>query len=97
MMAFYVYILANKPKGTLYVGYTDDLGRRLHEHREKVRAGFTQKYALDRLVYFEPLETREQAKQRERRLKHWLRAWKIDLIEQHNPQWRDLSDDIPHF
>jgi len=94
-MAFFVYIMTNKPNGTLYVGYTDDLGRRVYEHRNKVQPGFTARYGLDRLVYFEAFETRDQAKRREARIKHWLRAWKVAAIEKMNPQWRDLSDEIP--
>ncbi|MEQ8747170.1 GIY-YIG nuclease family protein [Pyruvatibacter sp.] len=94
-MAFFVYIMTNKPDGTLYIGYTDDLGRRLMEHREKVREGFAKRYNLTRLVHFEAYDTREKAKQRERRLKRWLRVWKAELIEKENPTWRDLSEDIP--
>jgi len=93
-MALCVYIMTNKPHGTLYVGYTDDLARRVWEHRTKAVAGFTRTYGLTRLVYYEAFDTREAAKQRERRLKSWLRRWKIDAITRINPQWRDLYEEI---
>lgn len=78
------------PGGTLYIGVTNDLVRRAHEHRQGEAEGFTRKYAVKRLVYFEAHDDIRAAIQREKTLKHWLRAWKIALIEQTNPEWRDL-------
>lgn len=93
-MDFYVYILASKRNGTLYVGMTDDLARRIWEHRTDAVAGFTRKYGIKTLVWYEPHATRESAFARERRLKKWKRAWKLQLIEQMNPNWRDLWGDL---
>jgi putative endonuclease len=93
-MSFYVYMLASDRNGTLYIGSTDSLTKRMYEHRDKVRAGFTAKYGVDRLVWYEVFETREGAFQRERRMKKWNRAWKIELIERFNPGWRDLYDSL---
>ena len=93
-MAYFVYIMANKKNGTLYVGSTGDLVRRVQEHREKTIDGFTTRYGVARLVWFEVFEDYENARQRERRIKKWNRAWKIELIEKHNSDWRDLWDDI---
>ena len=93
-MAFYVYILASKPFGTLYIGMTDDLGRRLWEHQQGVLSGFTKTYGVKTLVWFEVHETREAAFARERAMKKWRRQWKINLIVASNPGWRDLSADI---
>ena len=90
----YVYILANRPGGTLYVGVTNDLVRRAYEHRESLVDGFTKTHGIKTLVYFEIHEDIEQAIIREKRLKRWRRAWKIQLIENDNPNWRDLFDDI---
>ncbi|MGB3488645.1 MAG: GIY-YIG nuclease family protein [Xanthobacteraceae bacterium] len=93
-MDYWVYVLASGPGGTLYVGVTNDLVRRVYEHREGLTAGFTRKYAVKRLVYFEPHESILAAIQREKNIKHWSREWKIDLIVRNNPDWRDLYDDI---
>ncbi len=93
-MTSWVYILANKPGGTLYVGVTNDLVRRAFEHREGLVKGFTKQYGVKMLVYFEEHETAPLAIQREKNIKHWLREWKIDLIVSKNPQWRDLYDEI---
>ena len=93
-MTFCVYIMTNKPQGTLYIGYTDDLARRVWEHRTKAVPGFTKKHGLTRLVYYEAFDTREAAKQRERRLKSWLRRWKIEAIDRTNPHWHDLYQQI---
>jgi len=93
-MSYWVYILASRAGGTLYVGVTNDLVRRIHEHREGSAAGFTRKYAIKRLVYFEPHESILAAIQREKNIKHWPREWKIELIVRDNPDWRDLYDDI---
>jgi putative endonuclease len=92
--AFYVYILASRRNGTLYVGMTGDLVRRVWEHREDVVGGFTRTYGVHRLVWFEQHATAESAIRREKRLKTWLRAWKIDLIEAANPHWDDLYDSV---
>jgi putative endonuclease len=86
----YVYLLASKPYGTLYVGSTSDLMRRVWEHKNKVVPGFTAKYGVDRLVWFEAHETTETARLRERQIKEWKRVWKIELIERDNPHWIDL-------
>lgn len=89
-MAFWVYILATERNGTFYVGHTDDLARRVWEHRAEVRPGFTSKYGIKKLVFAEAHDTREAAKMRERRLKRWNRTWKMSLVEQRNPGWDDL-------
>ena len=91
---FYVYIVASKIGGTLYIGVTNDLVRRVWEHRSKVAAGFTEKYGIHRLVYFEQFDDAENAIRREKRLKKWNRAWKIRLIEERNPNWDDLYPGI---
>jgi putative endonuclease len=92
--SFYVYILASRIGGTLYIGVTDDLIRRVGEHRLKLAEGFTKKYEVARLVYFEQFEDIENAIKREKRLKKWNRAWKIRLIEEKNPNWDDLYSGI---
>ena len=89
-MLFYVYISASQPHGTLYVGSTPDLVRRLSEHKTKAVPGFTAKYGVDRLVWFEAHEPMAAAAKRESQIKQWKRAWKIQLIERDNPQWIDL-------
>ncbi len=91
---FFVYIMASRRNGTLYVGVTSDLVQRVWHHKEGVVEGFTSKYAVKMLVYFEPHETAESAITREKQLKKWERAWKIRLIEEVNPGWRDLYGDI---
>ena len=91
---FYLYILASRPGGTLYVGVTNDLVRRVYEHRTKAIKGFTIRYNVDRLVYFEVHDTAYAAIQREKNIKHWPRAWKTRVISQSNPPWRDLYEDI---
>jgi putative endonuclease len=93
-MAFYVYMLASQRNGTLYTGSTDDLARRVYEHQEKALRGFSAKYGVDKLVWFEAHDTRESAFQRERRIKEWKRAWKLELIERSNPGWRDLAQEF---
>ncbi|MCX7338885.1 MAG: GIY-YIG nuclease family protein [Alphaproteobacteria bacterium] len=90
----YVYILTSQANGTLYIGVTSDLIKRVWEHKNKDTKGFTSKYGIDRLVYFEQFGRIELAIHREKRLKEWQRQWKIDLIESVNPEWRDLYDDI---
>ncbi len=91
---FWVYILASRPGGTLYVGVTNDLIRRTYEHRQGLVAGFTKRYAVKMLVYFERHDTAAAAIQREKNIKHWPREWKIDLIISTNSDWRDLYDEI---
>ena len=93
-MHYYVCILANQPRGTLYVGVTNHLARRAWEHREGVAEGFTKRYDVKTLVYIEPHEDIREAIAREKKLKRWRRTWKIELIERENPDWRDLFDEI---
>lgn len=88
--AYYVYIMSNKPFGVLYIGVTNNLIRRVFEHREGLIEGFTQKYNLKRLVYYKAYEEISPAIQREKTLKHWIRQWKINLVTQFNPNWDDL-------
>jgi putative endonuclease len=92
--SYYVYILASRRNGTLYLGVTNDLVRRLSEHKGKLVPGFTRKYGVDKLVYFEEYASILEARARERTLKRWQRAWKLELIEKMNPQWRDLTDEL---
>ena len=87
---FYVYLLANKPYGTLYVGTTSDLARRVWEHKNKVVPGFTKRYGIDRLVWFEVHDLAATALRCEKQIKEWKRDWKINLIEQENRHWVDL-------
>ena len=93
-MAYFVYILASQRNGTLYVGVTNDLVRRVHEHREKLVEGFTARYQVSRLVWFDQTESVEEAIAHEKRLKRWRREWKLALIEKSNPDWLDLYDRI---
>ena len=88
--SYWVYILANRVGGTLYIGVTNDLVRRVSEHRERLAEGFTKKHNVHRLIYFEQFDDIENAIRREKRLKSWNRAWKIRLIEGSNPNWIDL-------
>jgi putative endonuclease len=91
---YYVYILASKRNGTLYVGVTNDIARRTFEHREGFVPGFTKRYGVKMLVYFETFNDIGFAIERETRLKKWNRAWKLELIEKLNPQWRDLYETL---
>ena len=91
---FYVYMLASRPFGTLYIGMTNDLVRRVWEHRQGAVPGFTATYGVHRLVWFEQHATAESAIRREKRLKTWLRDWKIELIEKTNPHWDDLWESV---
>jgi putative endonuclease len=91
---FYVYILASRPGGALYVGVTSNLVRRLYEHRQKIIPGHTKRLHISRLVYFEVFDSALATIQREKNLKHWPRAWKTDLIGRTNATWRDLYPDI---
>ncbi len=93
-MAYFVYILASQRNGTVYVGVTNDLVRRVHEHREKFVEGFTARYQVSRLVWFDQTDSVEEAVAHEKRLKRWRREWKLALIEKNNPDWLDLYDRI---
>ena len=93
-MAFYVYILASRRNGTLYIGSTDSLVRRVGEHREGLIPGFTSRHGVKQLVWYEAFETRGGAFRRERQMKEWKRLWKLRLIERTNPGWRDLYEDL---
>ncbi|WP_250433323.1 GIY-YIG nuclease family protein [Hanstruepera flava] len=90
---YHLYILTNKKNGTLYVGVTNDLERRMFEHKKKLIKGFSKKYGLDKLVYFETYQYINDAIKREKNIKKWKRQWKINLIEDNNPNWEDLSID----
>jgi putative endonuclease len=90
---YYIYILASQKNGTLYIGVTNDLERRVLEHKQKVNEGFTSKYNVNMLVYFESFQYINDAILREKRLKKWNRQWKINLIEEENKEWNDLSED----
>jgi putative endonuclease len=90
---FHVYIMASKPRGVLYVGMTSGLAGRAWKHRERVLECFTKRYWVDRLVYFERHDDARVAARRERAMKRWRRDWRIELIERHNPTWRDLFAD----
>ncbi|MDP2362222.1 MAG: GIY-YIG nuclease family protein [Ignavibacteria bacterium] len=91
---YYLYILASKRNGTLYIGITNDLIRRIGEHKSKLIEGFSKKYNVDRLVYFEIHDCVNETITREKRLKKWNREWKINLIEKMNPEWNDLYEDL---
>jgi putative endonuclease len=93
-MTCWVYILASKLGGTLYIGVTNNLVRRVYEHREGLAESFTKRYGIKTLVYFEQHETIATALQREKNIKHWSREWKIDLIVAGNPDWCDLYEEI---
>ena len=90
----YVYILASKKHGTLYVGVTADLIKRVYEHKNNLVEGFTQKYEVHNLVYFEVFNDIKEAIHRETCIKRWKRDWKIELIEKENPEWRDLYEEV---
>ncbi len=91
-MPYYVYILASRKHGTLYIGVTNNIARRVWEHRQGRGSRFVQKYRVTRLIHVETHEEIERAIQREKTMKEWLRAWKIRLIERSNPEWEDLYD-----
>ena len=94
MEKHWVYILASKRNGTLYVGVTRNLPKRIFEHKEGITGGFTTRYGVTRLVFAEPHDTAVAAIQREKNIKHWSRRWKLQLIERDNPDWDDLTDHI---
>lgn len=93
-MTYYVYILANKPHGTLYVGVTNNLIRRIYEHKNKLVEGFTERYNINLLVWYEVSASVESAIAFEKKLKRWRRDWKIELIENKNPKWLDLYGQV---
>ncbi|MBN2240261.1 MAG: GIY-YIG nuclease family protein [Dehalococcoidales bacterium] len=94
MDSYYVYILASKRNGTLYTGMTSDLIQRVYTHKNDFADGFTKRYGVHMLVYFEQWEDREGALKREKQIKEWKRKWKLELIEKNNPEWNDLYDQI---
>jgi putative endonuclease len=94
MAEWFGYILASHKRGALYIGVTNDIARRLVEHRSGAIESFTRRHAVHRLVHLETADDPEAAIRREKRLKRWRRDWKIALIEQHNPDWRDLADEL---
>ena len=91
---FYIYMLASHRNGTLYIGMTNDLLRRVREHKSGLVEGFTKRYSVHMLVWYEVAESASSAIQREKQLKHWRRAWKLRMIEEGNPAWRDLFDEL---
>ncbi|MBI5466153.1 MAG: GIY-YIG nuclease family protein [Candidatus Kerfeldbacteria bacterium] len=91
---YYVYILASKRNGTLYIGITNDLARRIYEHKHNLIPGFTSRYGVHYLVYYEETHDVTSAFRREKQLKKWNRIWKLELIESTNPNWRDLYQDL---
>ena len=94
MKNYYVYILSSKRNGTLYTGVTSDIIKRIYEHKQNVVKGFTNKYNIHQLVWYEMYETAESAINREKQIKKWKRAWKLRLIEKENPEWIDLYESI---
>lgn len=94
MKDYYVYILASKRNGTIYIGYTDNLIRRVYEHKNNIIKGFTEKYSVHTLVHHERTESVISAMKREKQLKNWRRQWKVNLINENNQTWRDLYDGL---
>ncbi|MEA2030534.1 MAG: GIY-YIG nuclease family protein [candidate division Zixibacteria bacterium] len=94
MKQYYTYIMTSKRNGTLYIGVTSNLVRRVYEHKNETVKGFTKKYNIKRLIYYEIYQDAREAIMREKRLKSWKRKWKLDLIEQENPEWLDLYDSL---
>jgi putative endonuclease len=94
MWRAFVYIMTNQPNGILYIGVTNDIARRTWEHREGLIDGFTKRYGLKRLVWFEPHQSIIAAIQREKTMKHWPRAWRVRLIHAENPDWTDLYETL---
>ena len=94
MGQYFVYLLASKKNGTLYIGVTNNLLKRIYEHKNNLVAGFTQKYNVHNLVYYEIYQNIHDAITREKRMKKWKRQWKIELIERSNPNWEDLFDSL---
>ena len=93
-MSYFVYLMANKNNSVLYLGRTENLAKRIYEHKNKLIKGFTQKYNIDKLVYFEVHQDKEEAATREWKIKKWKRAWKDELINEMNPSWEDLYDKL---
>ena len=93
-MSYYVYILSSQRNGTLYIGSTSNLIKRIWVHKNKITKGFTEKYNVHNLVYYEAHDMYIEAARREKRFKNWCRQWKINLIEKQNPAWRDLYQEI---
>lgn len=93
-MPYFVYILASKKNGTLYIGVTNDLKRRIYEHKNDIIEGFTKKYQVHDLVFYEQGESIEGAILKEKQMKTWNREWKINLIKKSNPEWKDLFEDL---
>ncbi len=93
-MSYYTYILFNQRNGTLYIGVTADLVKRVYEHKHHIFKGFTEKYNIDKLAYYEIHQDINEAIRREKQLKAWKRSWKLELIEQNNPDWKDLYHEI---
>lgn len=94
MKTYYVYILASKKNGTLYVGVTSDIKKRIYQHKQGLVEGFTKNYSISNLVYFESTTDVKSALQREKQIKKWNRSWKLELIEKENPTWQDLSKSL---
>lgn len=94
MKTYYVYILTSQKNGTLYIGVTNNLDRRIYEHKNNLIEGFTKKYKVHTLVYFEEAPSIESAIAREKQLKNWRRYWKLELINNTNPNWNDLADEL---
>ncbi len=94
MKSYYVYILASKRNGSLYVGVTNNLSRRIFEHKNDLLDGFTKKYRIHLLVYYEVHDEIESAINREKNIKAWKRHWRLELIEKDNPEWKDLCDEL---
>lgn len=94
MKNYWVYVLASQKNGTLYVGVTNDLSRRIYQHKKKLEDGFTRKYNVNQLVYAEEYYSINEAISREKCIKRWKRSWKVQLIEAQNPHWRDLYEDL---
>jgi len=94
MNSYYIYIISNKKCGVLYIGITNDIKRRVYEHKNKLVEGFSSRYKLNRLVYYEEVDDIRVAIEREKRLKKWNRDWKIRIIEEQNSEWKDLSIDF---
>lgn len=93
-MSYYTYILFNQRNGTLYIGVTNHLVKRVYEHKQHIFKGFTDKYDIDKLAYYEIHDDINEAIKREKQLKAWKRSWKLELIESYNPDWKDLYDEI---
>ncbi len=94
MKSYYIYILASEKNGILYIGVTNNLIKRVFEHKQKLVDGFSKKYNISKLVYYEQSDNIVSAIAREKVLKHWKRSWKVRIIEEQNPGWRDLYSDI---